>query len=340
MADEKPYAPTASRLRKARLDGNIPQTTELVAFSSYLLGCVSVNLLLLAIAAISVTVVRKRLSDLANGVHTEQPTNADYQLLIMVMGILVMAGIGAIGMACLLGNVRWKSPSFAWNKLSPGANIKRIFAKETFFSALRAFGLTAFLVWLIFSQVLHTTQSLLGILDLASRTRLVAHAVQGTLGWILAVGGVFAGYESRSSWSKWHRQLRMTLEEIIRENREQNGDPHQRSQRKRRHRRFSRGGVNAIRGATVIVTNPTHIAIALLYDPPAVTVPIVVARGADLAANTIRKIAVDAHIPIVENIQLARLLFARTDEGDVIPLEAYALVAPLIAQALVKEKSR
>jgi flagellar biosynthesis protein FlhB len=92
--------------------------------------------------------------------------------------------------------------------------------------------------------------------------------------------------------------------------------------------------ISAIREATAVVTNPTHIAIALRYDPPQIDVPIVVARGADLMANVVRGAAESFGVPVVEAPELARLLYAQTETDDAIPEEAYAAVAAVFSWIL------
>jgi flagellar biosynthesis protein FlhB len=88
------------------------------------------------------------------------------------------------------------------------------------------------------------------------------------------------------------------------------------------------------------VTNPTHLAIALEYNPPAIGVPLIVARAADANAVCVRRIAREAHVPIVEAVELARLLYSQAEEGDPIPLAAYGMVAPIIASVLQAREIR
>ena len=129
--------------------------------------------------------------------------------------------------------------------------------------------------------------------------------------------------------------LRMTPREVREERSEFEGRPEHKSRRRSLFARFGRSlRVSAIRHATAIVTNPTRIAIALRYAPPSIDVPLVVARGADMAAALMRSLARLHRIPIVESRELAQLLYFKTDVNEAIPEECYAAVAAVFAWIL------
>jgi flagellar biosynthetic protein FlhB len=92
--------------------------------------------------------------------------------------------------------------------------------------------------------------------------------------------------------------------------------------------------VGAIRAATAVIANPTHVAVALRYAPPRIDVPIIVSRGADLAASLVRTIAALHDVPIIESPELARTLFASASLGEPIPEQCYAAVASIFAMLL------
>ena len=131
------------------------------------------------------------------------------------------------------------------------------------------------------------------------------------------------------------RGLRMTLRELKEERADNEGRPEIKARRRQAAAKRARGvRISAIRSATAIVTNPTHIAVALRYCPPEIDVPVVVARGADLMASLLRGAAEAYSVPIVEAPELARLLYALAESDCPIPEEAYAAVAAVFAWIL------
>ena len=130
---------------------------------------------------------------------------------------------------------------------------------------------------------------------------------------------------------KYEQDLRMTDEELREEMKMMQGDPQVKSRRRRIQRDIAAQRLSAdVPKADVVVTNPTELAIALRYDPLTMKAPIVVAKGADLVAAKIRKIALEHGIPIVERKPLAQALFKQVEIGQAIPLTEYAAVAEVL----------
>jgi flagellar biosynthetic protein FlhB len=135
--------------------------------------------------------------------------------------------------------------------------------------------------------------------------------------------------------ARFLRNLRMTPRELKEERAESEGRPETKARRRSTALKRSRGmRIGAIREATAVVTNPTHIAIALRYAPPQIDVPVVVARGADLLAAVVRGAAESFGVPVIEAPELARLLYAQAETDGPIPEEAYAAVAAVFAWIL------
>jgi flagellar biosynthetic protein FlhB len=145
-----------------------------------------------------------------------------------------------------------------------------------------------------------------------------------------SVGLVFAVAEYGAVRRSWLRKLRMSFDEFKREIKEQDGDPMTRSRRKSLHRSLLRGSLKRVRDAAFVVVNPTHVAVALEYRPPSVTVPVVLVRAADAVALQVRDLARERGIPIVENPPLARALFSGVAAGAPISPEHYAAVAEVV----------
>ena len=135
-------------------------------------------------------------------------------------------------------------------------------------------------------------------------------------------------------WQKHQRMrdLKMTKEEVKRETKDMNGDPEIRQRRRSVARQIAMQRVSqAVPKADLIVTNPTHLAVALQYDPETMAAPLVLAKGADLLAMQIRQLAAKHGVPLIERKPLARALYAEVDVNGEVPVEHYAAVAELLA---------
>ncbi len=134
--------------------------------------------------------------------------------------------------------------------------------------------------------------------------------------------------------ARWRRRLRMDHDELRRELRQTEGDPHVRGRRRRTHHALIRGSLGRLGDAAFVIANPTHVAVALEYAPPAVPVPRVLVRAVDAGARLLKRRARALGIPVVEDPVLARLLFGCTQSGAYIPRSAYDAVARIVAALL------
>jgi flagellar biosynthesis protein FlhB len=145
------------------------------------------------------------------------------------------------------------------------------------------------------------------------------------------------------AFQKWNlmRKMRMTLEEMKRENKESEGDPHMKAKLRRMMVQMSSNRLVAeVTDATAIIVNPTHYAVAVRYELGQGGPPLVVARGLDERARLIKDIARSAGVPRIENRPLARALYAQTKEGSEIPVDLYEAVAEVLAFVYRLRKSR
>jgi flagellar biosynthesis protein FlhB len=159
--------------------------------------------------------------------------------------------------------------------------------------------------------------------------------VQHVVPAIAGIGLLFSILEFGVARAQWLKKLRMSFDEFKREMKEQDGDPLARGRRKSMHRALIRGSLKRVKDAAFVVVNPTHVAIALEYRPPEVPVPVVLVRAADEAALRVREVAAEHRIPVIENVPLARALFADCHAGRAIPTGHYVAVAEVVA-ALVR----
>jgi flagellar biosynthetic protein FlhB len=141
-----------------------------------------------------------------------------------------------------------------------------------------------------------------------------------------------AGADYAYSWYKNEKSMKMTKQEVRDEYKEQEGDPMVKGQRRRIARNLvQKRSLAAVPTASVIITNPTHFAIAIRYDRDKDAAPVVVAKGADNMAAKIRALAKDNNIPMIENKPLARALYKSVEPNQMIPVEFFSAVAEVLA---------
>jgi flagellar biosynthesis protein FlhB len=136
---------------------------------------------------------------------------------------------------------------------------------------------------------------------------------------------------------RWMKKLRMSLYDLKKELAENEGNPQLRARRRARHRSLAAGALAQVRNAAFVVANPTHVAIALEYRPPEVPVPRVLVKAAEDVALRVREAAAELGIPIIEDVPLARTLFATSRIGSNIPHETFVAVAEIV-MALSKRR--
>ncbi|HEV3154316.1 MAG TPA: EscU/YscU/HrcU family type III secretion system export apparatus switch protein [Candidatus Baltobacteraceae bacterium] len=324
MAEEKPFEPTASRLQKAKREGDVARSQELCSAAALAGGLIATALVAPALGAQAKIVLENAFA----GANPAGPLAASFGLMLVPAGAAGAAAcVSAIAQG---GGLHFTAVAFKPSRLNPSENVKRMFSRESVVSSMRA--IVAFLcagaamtgvAGAVYATVLHGA----GVLAVAQAAW---HGVLQTCAAACAVGGVFAFADYGIQFTRWRNRLKMSYEELKRDQKEQDGDPLARGRRKTLHRRIARGSLARVKDAAFVVTNPTHIAMALEYRPPEVPVPRVLIRAADEAAARVRERAFSLGIPLVENVALARALYASANAGDFIPQETYLAVAEIV----------
>ena len=149
---------------------------------------------------------------------------------------------------------------------------------------------------------------------------------------LVCVLSIFAAGDFFLQRQEYEKNLRMTKQEAKQEHKEREGDPQVRARVRSIQREIARRRMmEAVKKADVIITNPTHIAVALVYDKTSMSAPRVVAKGADLIAQKIKKVAFEAGVPLFENVPLARTLYKSVKVGQSVPRALYQAVAEVLA---------
>jgi len=158
-------------------------------------------------------------------------------------------------------------------------------------------------------------------------------AIMFEMAWKVALAFLLVAFiDFLYQWWEYEKNLRMSLQELKDEFKQTEGDPYLKAEIKKKQRTLAmRRMMEDLKTADVVVTNPTHYAVALKYDPKAFSAPQVVAKGQNFVAKRIREVARENGITIVENKELARALYAQVDLGELVPSELYAAVAEVLA---------
>ena len=256
-------------------------------------------------------------------------------LIIMVFGIL-----GSLIQTGLFFSMESLKPKFS--KLNPLTGLKNMFSMKAIVNLIKSMVVICIMIYLGYSFMSKNFEGIIksGDIYLPYLFNIVLDLIKRILTSItLAIAVVAAldyGYEKFS-----HKKgLKMTKQEVKEEYKQMEGDPHIKGKIKQKQRQMANQRMmQAVPSSTVIVTNPTHISIAIRYEQGKDTTPIVVAKGADEVAFRIREIAKSHDIPIIENVPLARLIYKEVDIDQEIPEEMYKAVAEvLVAVYKIKNK--
>jgi flagellar biosynthetic protein FlhB len=337
---ERTEAATPRRLEQLRGEGRVARSQDLTTAAALLgallvlqaFGGQSVQRLGAYMQATWVDLSRPELTDTA--VLEMGATVASVLLTVLApLGLLAVLGVVVgMGQTKLLFSMQGIKPDFS--RLNPLTGFKRLFSLQSVVQLVKELVKVA-----ILGYVLHRayTDSLPALLELASGDVRAAAARLGALALglgmqvgaaLLVLGILDYGYQ------RWDfiRNARMTKDELKEEFKSVEGDPRIKSRIRQLQRKLaSRRMMQAVPTADVVVTNPTHFAVALSYRGDTMAAPEVVAKGADAVAARIRELARDHNVPIVENKPLAQALYRTVEVGRPIPVELFQAVAEVLA---------
>jgi flagellar biosynthetic protein FlhB len=225
-------------------------------------------------------------------------------------------------------------PNFG--KLSPLAGFKRLFSKQaaanfakSLFKLLLLGTVMTMILWperLRLESMLHLDPTLL----LGIAFSMIKHL----MGSVVALLALVAIADYAFQYQQWYGKLKMSVQEVKEEYKQSEGDPHIKGRiRQLRTAKMRKRMMAAVPKASVIITNPTHYSVALSYER-GMSAPVCVAKGVDNIAFKIREVARAHDIPIVENVPLARALYATVDIDEEIPVEHYHAVAEIIGYVM------
>jgi flagellar biosynthetic protein FlhB len=222
-----------------------------------------------------------------------------------------------------------------WERLNPVEGFKRIFSAQSAVPTLLATLKLSVVVVLTYQQILGVLQDPI-FTSTVDAARIAQFLAQASFKIILRIAGalaVIAALDYAYQFYKNQQELMMTREEVKEELKNTEGNAQVKARQRRRRRATQRKMLQEVVQADVVVTNPTHLAIALRYDRKHMNAPRIVAKGSRLNAQRIREIAAQHQVPIIENKPLARMLFKYGRVGLEIPVQLYGAVAEILAWA-------
>jgi flagellar biosynthetic protein FlhB len=339
---EKTEAPSSRRLSEARKDGNVARSADLSAAAMLLAAVVLLQLLGLRVLG----AMRSSMEAMLAGDHAANPTRIDDLgglasyggwVLMHAVGplLLVTAGVGILATLAQVGPLLTVKPIAPdLKKLDPIKGVKNLFNMRAMMrlamSLAKVILITAVSVWIIWRdgpKLAVLMQLEVGAAFAASVELVMLMAIKLAV-LLLVLALLDLAYQKHQRM----QDLKMTKQEVRDEAKDMEGDPQIKQRRARVARQLAMQRLNAaVPTADVVVTNPTHVAVALKYTSGEMQAPKVVAKGAELMAMRVRQLAMQSGIPLVERKELARALYAGVEVGQEVPNEHYAAVAEVLA---------
>ncbi|MCJ8275835.1 MAG: flagellar biosynthesis protein FlhB [Bdellovibrionales bacterium] len=229
------------------------------------------------------------------------------------------------------------------NKINPLEGLKRLFSLKAIVEGLKAlskFSLVAVVIYMVLKGEFETIPKLM-FGEPAQVFKYIGTLIFKSM---LAIGGlmsIVAGLDYMFQRFDMEKQMRMTKQEVKEEVKSREGDPLIKARiRKIQKEMANKRMMEEVPKADVIITNPTHLAIALKYDPTKFAAPVILAKGADHMAKKIRELAKEHEVPIVENKPLARTIYKTLEIGQTIPRELFQAVAEVLAYVFKLKRKR
>ena len=341
---EKTEEPTAKKLEDARKKGQVMRSTEVVTAATLLAFFFMLKIFVGFIGNRFMTSFRQTIGFISD--YTSEPFTLNtartiirgsfWNIIVAAFPIMIVGFVVTI--VAIVFQVKWKvtaeplKPKF--DKFNPVTGMKRLFSKDKIMDLFKSIAKVVILAYVVYSYLKNQWPL---IYKMYSYTLPQAIAVIGDT--VINVGirisalfAVLALFDLFYQKWKYHQDMMMSKQEVKDEYKNSEGDPKVKSQQKQRMQQASqRRMMQDLPNADVVITNPTHLAVAIKYDKDTNEAPVVVAKGADYLAQKIKDRARENAIEIVENKPLARMLYHNVEIGAEIPPELYQMVAEVLA---------
>lgn len=344
---EKTEPATEKKLREAREDGKVVKSRELTSAFDLLVLFLILKIFISSVGNGFIGVynyVYKLMPDFvkANAIECSVQEVTSFLQNVYIEMLVIAAPFFAFGVAITLVisiiQVGWKVTlkplKPRGDKFNPINGFKRILSKDSVFELIKSIFKIFIIIYVAYTSVKDEADNIFVLYDIPLNQALalcgdvIINAGLKISLVYLVVGLADFVYQKR----RFNEDMKMTKQEVKDEYKNTEGNPEIKGRQRQRMRETSRKRMmQDVPKADVVITNPTHLAVAIRYDAEVSRAPVVVAKGEDYLAQKIRELAKENHIEIVENKPLARMLYANVDIGAEIPPELYQAVAEILA---------
>lgn len=349
MANNRTEKATPKRRRDSRRKGQIARSRELPAAAGFLGSVVALSFfgpsMQIQFQNLLAQMVKRSFGDAGTIPAARALLIEGAQACLWIAAPMLAAGmvgslIANVGQGGIVLTAEPLKPKF--KNLNPAENIKKIFSKNGLFELLKS--LAKFLVvgYLVYGAISDSLPLVgrMSVMPLGETIRifstLVFRIAYRTGIFLFIIAAADYGFQRY----RHEEQLKMTKQEVTDEMKETEGNPQVKGRIRSLQRALARRRMMAeVRKADVVITNPTHFAVALSYRREKMAAPVVVAKGADFLAKKIREIAREHQVTLIENPPLARALYNTTDIGQAIPSDLYQAVAEILAYVYNAKKT-
>lgn len=344
---EKTEEPTAKKLTDARNEGKVAKSKELDNAVGLLLLFVLLQVTMSNLGEGMIGVfdtfynrISEYVKENSQGMTARAVSQILHQAILdFLWMVLPFFAVGFLAMVVInILQVKWKvtakplKPDF--KKFNPINGFKRIFSKDSLMELFKSVAKIGLIAWVAYGSIQDNSKNLLLLyhMSLMQAIMLIGTVVIDTGMKISMAYFVLAIIDFIYQKWKFKDDMKMTKQEVKDEYKNSEGDPQIKSKQRQRMMEASRRRMmQQLPEADVVITNPTHFAVAIKYEPERYDAPFVVAKGADYLAQKIKDVAKENRIEIVENKPLARMLYANVEVGSVVPPELYQAVAEVLA---------
>lgn len=339
--EDRTESATPRRRHEARQEGQVARSVELNSAAVLLAALLIIRLCGPGIADRLRDTMIYSFTHFPKGDLTLGDATSSLARILLEVGLAfapVILGVAIVGFAASALQVGFvvsgKALQPKGERLNPLPGIGRMFSVRAGVECLKTIAKVIMVGWIVYSFIRDRYSD---IASLAGGHYLTTCTAIGKLTWDLLLRAalaifVIAALDYMFQRYQLEKQLRMTKQEVKDDLKRTEGDPLIRGRIRQKQRQISQKRMmQEVPKADVVVTNPTHFAVALKYDPEKGSAPIVIAKGQRLIAQKIKDIAIENDIPIVENVQLARALYASVEIGSEIPADLYQAVAEILA---------
>lgn len=343
FSEEKTETATPKRRREAREKGQVAKSRELVTAILLLVTFLTIRIFAKSIYGNLTDLITFFLS---NPVDAENAVKPGDLITVYLQCLWIFAKVMApiMGIAALVAvAVNYLQVGFLFtlkplvpkfNKLNPIEGFKNIFSKNALVELIKSIlkiGIVGYVIYSYLKNNFIVIPELLAM-DMQSTAAFIGNTIINTGIRVAAVLIVISLFDYGYQFWQFEKNLRMSKQEIKEEYKMTEGNPQIKSKIKEKQRQMSmRRMMTEVPKADVVITNPTHFAIAVKYDASKAEAPIVLAKGKDIIAQKIKEIAKENNVPTVENRPLAQALYKSVEIGDMVPAELYKAVAEVLA---------